>query len=679
MNAMVYEEIAGRVAVRRVDYFNGLIAELALSEPSAQRLRTVLRISSSEDKGGAVYAAYPCLFLEAFESVDKTILLELSWASRCALDHVILYDAIIDYGRADSALLFASYRLRDEYRSSLAKLFAPGHPVWTHHDDYECAAYQAIRDEVDRRSSPQVLNFDRYGSDSVAKSSLSKLAIHALAELAPSHAKAGIPDLLASSDLFYAAYQVIDDLLDWRQDFRNNTISYLIAQALTLCREGRPEHSAVSENEVGAAIYTRIFPALHNLVNDRLESALSLAQPHLGTDGGWCRVIQTQLNQLRKLHDAISPTIAIQPLPPGPIDHALVTKRVHLAVVRGIRFLEDEAAHGYADLTHRMVFPQSEGFQGGGVSEGAVFQRALLSRVLSIAGTGYGIDKQLVIDQLAFLESARDENSGGWKYFPELLELPPDADDVGQVLLAFLEAGVPDTSARFTRVLKLINSLTDVHGAELPSWLVNPDLNDPEATAYRAATSKWWGDGVDVEVVANLAYALHRLGDPKMKDWVTQATMWVTTRQGGHGNWEGVWYWGQTYATWMAVRLLLEVETNHPCLATAADWWLAHWKNSLRTPSEAAFGLQMSVHLSRAGLLRGGPEVNLMVAEHLLSIQADDGGWDACPWIRMDINRASKQRGQGESRYLSHGSRSLSTILCLHALLDLLNESPKND
>jgi squalene-hopene/tetraprenyl-beta-curcumene cyclase len=344
------------------------------------------------------------------------------------------------------------------------------------------------------------------------------------------------------------------------------------------------------------------------------------------------------------------------------------------AVQRGLVALADAAESGYAELTHSMVFPREEGFRGSGRPvHGSVFQRATLCRALASARSRYDIDEPGLRAQLDDLASQQDPGSGGWKYFPDLAELPPDADDLAQVLLAFVELRDPRAEEIFSRILDRVERLADP-GGWLPTWLVDPAAPDPDSSLYRQAIARWWGEGPDPEVVANLAYALARLDPVRFGDLALRACDWLASVQRPDGLWESTWYWGRMYGTALALRLFAALRPRDVAVSRAAQGWIESQgeEGGFGPCLETAFGLQAGVELARAGLLDRQARRLVRAAAWICERQSQDGTWAAAPWIRMDLRRAENQRSGGPPRFLSHGSGILSTVLCVQALLDLL-------
>src|SRR5438874_1446790 len=103
--------------------------------------------------------------------------------------------------------------------------------------------------------------------------------------------------------------------------------------------------------------------------------------------------------------------------------------------------LLDQWRRGFDEVRHVMVFPRRLGFIARNSTHvGDLFQRALIADVLAEADRVLSCGLQVQIDsEIGYvLESRQRDRIGGWSYFPDLRELPPDADDLAQVMQLLL-------------------------------------------------------------------------------------------------------------------------------------------------------------------------------------------------------------------------------------------------
>lgn len=426
------------------------------------------------------------------------------------------------------------------------------------------------------------------------------------------------------------------------------------------------------ELEIDASLYLRLWEVIAGTQPPEMfHNVHQYASIDLSPDGK--AKVNVYLRSPEQLNEHIP--IAMRPRLRYASEHNEMD-RIISAVQRGLVNLADARENDYSEMIHRMNFPRAAGFTEDSLCLGAVFQRAIVCKTLAKARFMYDVDNQILQDDLAYLLLQQDPSSGGWKYFPSFAELPPDADDVAQVILAFVEAGYSENHRIFSRILEQIERLIDPVSGKVPTWLVDPAKNDPESQLYRRAIKQWWGEGADSEVVANLAFALWRLDPSRFSEWLPRACDLLSSRQ-KDGWWESTWYWGRTYGTWIVTRLFVAIRPQDPALVRVVDWWISSqstdgcWNSLKPSAIESAFGLEAGIELAKVDLLPSGGKLLLRIASWLCDHQADDGGWDATPFIRMDINRAATQRGSAQPKYLSYSSRTITTAFCIQALLNL--------
>src|SRR4029077_1529241 len=118
------------------------------------------------------------------------------------------------------------------------------------------------------------------------------------------------------------------------------------------------------------------------------------------------------------------------------------------------------------------------------------------------------------------------------------------------------DADDPAPRHLFTVVLNLVDRLIDRTRGTISTWLVAPDPLCAEAEGYRSAIDRWRGGGADIEVVANLAYALWRFDARYWGGWAEAAARWVSSQQRPDGSWGSSWYCVCAYSTYVATRLV---------------------------------------------------------------------------------------------------------------------------
>jgi squalene-hopene/tetraprenyl-beta-curcumene cyclase len=343
-----------------------------------------------------------------------------------------------------------------------------------------------------------------------------------------------------------------------------------------------------------------------------------------------------------------------------------------VALARAVQHLLAAREQGWADLTHTMAIA---GLRPGGLASGSVFQRALaLDTLAALAAEGVDLPQAMLRGELAALMVERDPESGGFKSFPRLLELPPDANDLAQVIQAALAVEPARATRWFAQPLALVERLAAGANGAIPTWLVDPVAADEPSLRYRAAIAAYWGSAPDTEIAANLAYACWRLDSKRHAQLVREAAEFVAARQALDGSWESGRHCGKAYGTWMATRLLAVVEGHEDALVGAADW-LESEESGVGPLGQAGaqpLGVALAVLTARELEATGWGGARPLIARGLAFLcdtQEEDGGWPAAPFIRIDARRAARERDPEIAPvWHNYGSRALTTTLCARAL-----------
>jgi squalene-hopene/tetraprenyl-beta-curcumene cyclase len=344
------------------------------------------------------------------------------------------------------------------------------------------------------------------------------------------------------------------------------------------------------------------------------------------------------------------------------------------AAAGAIRYLEEERARGFAEAAHRMLFPRAAGFSGASEEQvGLVFPRAMIAEALLEAGeAGFSVSARGIAEDVEWLVARKCRHvPGGWRYFPDLPELPPDADDLAVILRLLVRTGHRRTRALCEDPLRLLLAQQDSSGA-FGTWIVDPSDASEAAGVMRRAIAMHWGSSTDVEVIANLLYSLHLYDDSRFRTAIERGVAYVVTRQRPNGAWESTWYHSEYYGAFVCARLLAAVAPGHDALTRVAAMLQASqagdggWGRPASLPTDTALGV-----LTLAGLAERlptmAPALDRAVA-FLLARQAPEGQWPADDFIRMDTSRATPAPASEPRRILSYGSKTVTSALCLQAL-----------
>ncbi len=309
---------------------------------------------------------------------------------------------------------------------------------------------------------------------------------------------------------------------------------------------------------------------------------------------------------------------------------------------------------GFGEAKHVMRFSPEYGFSSKQeFHSGDIFQRALLTEALCEVNEMLGgvLFEVLEHETNYLIENRVREGFGGWSYFPELPELPPDADDLAQVMQVLFKTG------QYSKIDELCSKVLDVlftdnyHAAQgsFETWIVPAKHRNPQQKMHAEWVKKAWGKGADPDVVSNLAWSLHMCYPEKYAEIISRAGDYIESTQDSDGKWSSSWYYGPFYGTHVCIRLLKAIKPSSKCLLKAFDFLLTQqnsdggWGIDKESePMSTAIALLILADTSFA-VNKDTPNI-LQIAssalDYLQSAQTQEGVWEPCPFIKMDIGRA---------------------------------------
>ncbi len=343
------------------------------------------------------------------------------------------------------------------------------------------------------------------------------------------------------------------------------------------------------------------------------------------------------------------------------------------AARRAVEALEGERASGFQRSTHCMRFPRSVGFKATTeLQEGRVFQTALIATSLVFATRGgFEVDWDGILADIDYLANCRfREGRGGWRYFPNLPELPPDADDLAQILQLLLLSGLDVVDELCKSAVDLLLSGQRPDGS-FDTWIVDPLLPAQAKLTFQQAIDVWWGAGPDPEVMANVLYALALWGRWEYEEHMAAAASYLAGQQMPDGSWTSTWYSGPFYGSWVCARAVRSVLPQHHTLGSVARFIAASqqpdggWGSDVSDPTSTAQAVNCAVAVH--DLLPDAETVLRRATEYLLREQDDDGIWRGNAFIKMELSRANC--GMTSHRpTITYQSAALTTALALQAL-----------
>jgi squalene-hopene/tetraprenyl-beta-curcumene cyclase len=340
-----------------------------------------------------------------------------------------------------------------------------------------------------------------------------------------------------------------------------------------------------------------------------------------------------------------------------------------------VNFLLAQAANGFSETRHWMRFPRSQGFSSQDeVHAGDVFQRAVIIDALLDAKAELGLDlDKLISAEIDYLLSCRrPAKLGAWSYFPDLPELPADADTLGQMIRILARTGrSSDLGTACKPALAILLSDGINEDGSIDTWILprRPESHQ-RIQAHFVRTA--WGTGADCEVMANLLDALLVWEPFRYNQISLNAVRYIEAQQQPAGSWLSTWYYGPFYGTYACSRLVRRLHLGsttmqkaevflHQTQAEDGGWGVGPGSDPLST------GLAL---LGLANVEAGEPAENQIATvtrslDFLASSMHGDRAWIGAPFIKMPVNRPGGLGGPE----ITFGSSTITAAYCLKATL----------
>ena len=350
----------------------------------------------------------------------------------------------------------------------------------------------------------------------------------------------------------------------------------------------------------------------------------------------------------------------------------------HVAL-QSLAFVIKQWEMRFGELCHEIEFPRAIGHTAEQDKQyGDTFQRAIIADILCDANAlvGSQLDPVIEYETDYLLSKRRLDSLGGWSYFPDLPELPPDADDLAQIMQVFLKSGRIDLLKEHCETpLKVLLSNMEDDGS-FETWIIPQTGRSPAQERHAEWAAKAWGLGPDCEVIANALYAVALYDADRFRASLERGIDFVEAAQEEDGSWPSTWYFGPFYGLYVCLRLLTTARPNSPAIQAGLEFLRrtqhsdGGWGLSETNTSDA-----LSTALALLGLATAWRENVQTRSEasdreraqaalaYLVGSMEQENSWVGVPLIRMELGRA---RGV-ISEIKSYGGRTITTAYVLYA------------
>jgi hypothetical protein len=615
------------------------------------------------------YGSIARMFAEAFPEIADDVVLDLGRAAQMCARSLIVADKIIDADDAlpASRLTLGLLALQYETYASLTALFPQHSSFWSNYDRYYGRVIGAILTEQSLKDA---------GSEAEPAEMLTlaadKNALHcgiAAAFCCLSGRDDRLTDMEESLGAFAVATQIVDDVHDWKIDLVAGTPSTLNTRGGVL---GRHKSMAISTEEAASALFgnRHVSDAL-TLALEYFQSAQSLASRQGLTR--WSRFLASReraaadfLHQIesasRRQREWLS-------------EVADITIELESSIEEPIGALIERIAAswyaGFPELQHLMRFPRTGGFSGATeLKRGDVFQRALILDTLQACKDRLNTSSldPIIRAERTYLMNAGESDPSGhrvWKYFFDLPELPPDLDDLAEMLR--LTSRSAEMAPIRSSLEWLVSSVSHIRPGIPDTWIIPRDSSDPLHVSQRRHSEINWGRTNDVEVVANYADALAAY-EPAALERYRNLPEYFIASQSSDGFWRSTWYEGPFYGTYVVLRALRHFpdaparkQVIEACGQALRDCFTVNGWGLYAGPDRTSTALALLALDALRTLGASHDEQQVLSARRFLSASREDGV-SLVPFIKMTVSARPP-------RVLTYQSRTLEDGFALRALL----------
>jgi hypothetical protein len=616
------------------------------------------------DRSPSFYKNYPRLFSNYFDAIDEEIIGQLSQAGYLYYHATLLVDGLIDDKEFDQLPLIM--HLQEETIKSLTAIYGSKSIFWKYWNNRKKEYFKAVETEK-KLSYDREISFVEYAELADQKSAFGKVAIDCIYLLSNQKDEALYHALLQSHYYFSVGFQLYDDVKDYREDLKKGQFNWAIYEQQKAMAEAPLNvddgvlHKLLFINGIGQNVLGKSISCFRR--------ALDMLDPHI--DSEWKGIIIETKERIENYLDSTFGYIKtlekkIEIKKRGTADYSFFSygKTKDTALKKGLDYIKQSFLENYAELKHIMFLSRSEGFRNQQeIHSSDIFQRALINECL------IGICKENNFNATVFFEREcqyliahrNRDGIGGWSYFPTVVEIAADIDDLGQIIQVFLACGRRDLVAvHCMQAIQVAICERTCSNGGVETWIIPKENQNANQRRQEQCNASKWGKGPDVEVVANLMFALHQFDSKKYQEPLKKAIKFIIGHQNEQGYWDSRWYYGKYYGTYVCLRLLEQYKNLYPVYILKAIEFIIDHQNEdggfstelgqKSDPLATSFALlSMKLFLDPEHRCVGMAEKYLKGAQHNVGY-----------WIESDFIKPKAQE--------PYKSKTITTVFVLKAL-----------
>ncbi len=583
------------------------------------------------------YTCFPFLFSADFPTVSDDDIRKIALSGNLYFRYLIDLDEAVDSGRTGH--LLSGHVLHEAALDLLRALFDGGSPFWTQFERYRSEFINAVMTERRRHfETPESYDIDEMETIAAGKAAYSKSATAALSIMGKQDQITGI--LSRSQDHFHIGAQLYDDLLDWKDDYREHRYSYLLTRVIhehykagaIVGKDGPPVE------EIGRAMY------FSGIANETLELAgcyfgRALADVDNLKCDQWKYAVRSRELECEQLATDISKLVQREfriARPMVSVAAGIVPDRPAIleSIRRAVNFiLSAQTSDGNWSDFSIAVGSGTEwvtGYVGCALS-------SVRAELLEIP-----VDTGRLLKACTWLREHKHRN-GGWGFNRES---GVDADSTANAFI-FLKNEEQLTDSDGEDIVRILLACQCEDGGigtySDESIALEIDSHNPFFDKISRGGYRGWRSS-DTQVTANVLRALKRSGHQESCR-TEKAIRFIIDKQHQEGYWNSYWSNGKSLGTSSCIEALEGVAGAEEFVRKAAGWLIGRqgkdggWTDG-SGPVETPFDTALSV----TAVLAAAQPSHDKAADSgtrgivwLLRNQLDDGSWESFPVMKAPM------------------------------------------
>lgn len=626
------------------------------------------RTKSTPDNGRiSVYYLYPFLFSESFQIEDNKQI-DMCVLSVLCLDSCLYDDKILDGQQQITASGFHFHNLLNLEIGKLAyQLVGNAGNFWNYY-------YKYYKEYVEATTLEREKHFGKLEEYSKEEFLIISKGKQAMCKIIPAmccclqNNFTLLEDYEKAIDLCSSGMQIYDDLRDWKDDLKNQRISWMLNDILHKSGLGLDTESG----SVSDYLFENNLDSYYlEMAKGLLDAAMVSTEKQLSST--WYRYIRFSQGYINKLRADL---LKIRGLPMLELDYLYknsCSSEIHLeraTLDTTLEFIAKQYQKNVMDVKEWMISAKPDRTDEVEILGGDIFMRAQMFNLLS---ESIGINKEKIEPILDkekdyFLSAKSKIYKYGWVYVEGLYGNCPDLDTFAEMLRAVSCSSIK--SEELSSVVEgILNKvLRENTKPYFSTWII--DKCEP---AYDFLMDNFTMMG-DLEVTSNLIKSLYRMDFPKYGKRIRESLAWIEANQSQEGFWSSTWYVGNYYCGYVLSQLSKVISFSE-CYQRFLDYLYqsqndnGSWGDGQGNPLDTAYAVYSIAEVVDSGKEIAEKAVKRGV-KYLLSTRNEEGYWFSCEFIKMG-------KGKEDISYqnLRYRSVTLTTVYCFAALAKVYQKS----